>query len=434
MSVKKSKLDLLIRVRYSNPLPSPPCPPKLLDIPTDPMRYARPEFLNAIANDTPLPMIVDAECGMPLDLSLWESLWDDEADDSALNPDPDNLPPLDPKDRFLLGDPSSSSTPFTNGVPSGIVASSSGPLPVQVPWLRKTEYLSREGVQRSQSIQEIKHLPQTMDVSRPAQLRDIEASFAACNDPSQFSLSELRHPNKPDVTAVDSYEIFPDADIWANAYDLFRFSERPGERAADLEDPRLDCAILRPMESDGDHFLAYYLTEDDEPALAFKANRFETDLSEQKESKQTTFVHLRDYETVKIEQEVPNEFLLVLDDGDTRSNVTDSGIERTKAAYYKNIERKMTLKKRRTNNQEAYVDKWQVVHISHLPMSKEELDERDELMAEVLDPMYLRADADADGEGDIDVDAVGHMAGDTQPDGAEGYGVGDTGGVMADIF
>lgn len=85
-------------------------------------------------------------------------------------------------------------------------------------------------------------------------------------------------------------------------------------------------------------------------------------------------------------------------------------------------------------NQEAYVDKWQVVHISHLPMSKEELDERDELMAEVLDPMYLRADADADGEGDIDVDAVGHMAGDTQPDGAEGYGVGDTGGVMADIF
>ena len=64
---------------------------------------------------------------------------------------------------------------------------------------------------------------------------------------------------------------------------------------------------------------------------------------------QTTFNHLRDYETVKIEQEVPNEFLLVLDDGDTRSNVSNSGVERTKAAYYKNIERKMTLKKRRTN-------------------------------------------------------------------------------------
>jgi hypothetical protein len=78
-----SKLDLLVRVRYSNPLPAPPCPPKLLDVPTDPMRYARSEFLNDIANDTPLPMIVDAECGMPLDLGKWECLWEQDADDSG---------------------------------------------------------------------------------------------------------------------------------------------------------------------------------------------------------------------------------------------------------------------------------------------------------------------------------------------------------------
>ena len=45
------------------------------------MRYARPEFLNAIAEDTPLPMIVDAELGMPLDLGQWECLWEEDADD-----------------------------------------------------------------------------------------------------------------------------------------------------------------------------------------------------------------------------------------------------------------------------------------------------------------------------------------------------------------
>ena len=39
------------------------------------------------------------------------------------------------------------------------------------------------------------------------------------------------------------------------------------------DDPRLDCAILRPMESDGDHFLAYYLTKDDETAIQFKEER-----------------------------------------------------------------------------------------------------------------------------------------------------------------
>lgn len=79
-----SKLDLLVRVRYSNPLPAPPCPPKLLDIPTDPMRYARPEFLDDIANDTPLPMVVDGELGMPLDLSQWECLWEENGDDSGV--------------------------------------------------------------------------------------------------------------------------------------------------------------------------------------------------------------------------------------------------------------------------------------------------------------------------------------------------------------
>jgi RNA polymerase II-associated factor 1 len=47
------------------------------------MRYAKPEFLNALANDTPLPMIVDAECGMPLDLGKWECLWEQDADDSG---------------------------------------------------------------------------------------------------------------------------------------------------------------------------------------------------------------------------------------------------------------------------------------------------------------------------------------------------------------
>ncbi|KAH7885866.1 RNA polymerase II-associated [Phlebopus sp. FC_14] len=429
MSLRKSKLDLLVRVRYSNPLPPPPCPPKLLEIPTNPMRYARPEFLNAIANDTPLPMIVDAECGMPLDLGRWECLWDEDADDSALNPDPDNLPPLDPKDRLLLGDSSASSAPYTNGVTPISSSASSTPLPVHVPWLRKTEYLSREGVQRSPSMQEIsKHLPLHIDVSRPAQLRDIEASFAACNDPPQFSLSTLRHPNKPGVTAVESYEVFPDVDIWANAYDLFRFSERPGERS--MEDPRLDCAILRPMESDGDHFLAYYLTKDDEAALSFKANRQEGALPEpDEESKATAFHFVRDYETVKIEQEVPNEFLLVIDDGDTRPSASSSGEERGKGAYYKNIERKMTLKKKRTNNQETYVDRWQVVHISHVPMSKEELDEREDLLAEVVDPGYLLNRIDADADGEIDTEAVGHEVTTGSAGQTDAYG-----GIMADIF
>ncbi len=47
------------------------------------MRYARPEFLDDIASSTPLPMVVDGELGMPLDLSRWDCLWEENGDDSG---------------------------------------------------------------------------------------------------------------------------------------------------------------------------------------------------------------------------------------------------------------------------------------------------------------------------------------------------------------
>ncbi|KAJ6565977.1 RNA polymerase II-associated [Mycena sp. CBHHK59/15] len=373
-SKKNSKLDLLVRVRYSNPLPAPPCPPKLLDIPTNPMRYARPAFLNMLANDMPLPMIVDAECGMPLDLGHWESLWLEEDPNSRwaqldveLNPDPDDLPLLDPEDAALLAELAPSSATFVNGQSA---SGPSTPLPAHVPWLRKTEYISREGVQRP-GVHEPKHV-----VAAP-----IDASFAACNDPN--------------VRAVDSYELLPDKDIWANQYDLFRFSERPGERPIDVDDPRLDCAILRPMKAEHDSFLAYYLTADDESAIKFKETRFALAPYEvPPEQEETIFHFVRDYETVKVEQEVPNEFLLVLsDDG----------------AFYKNIERKMLLKKKRVNALDGYNDKWEIIRMTHVAMGEEEEAERNELLAEVDNPRFLREDVDADG--DIELDDAGATVG-----------------------
>ena len=67
-----------------------------------------------------------------------------------------------------------------------------------------------------------------MDVSHKVQLASIESSFAAAHGADE--LGTLRHPTKPCLRTIATYEILPDADMWANAYDLFRFSERPGER------------------------------------------------------------------------------------------------------------------------------------------------------------------------------------------------------------
>ena len=68
----------------------------------------------------------------------------------------------------------------------------------------------------------------------------IENSFAAARSAEQ--LSALRHPTKPRLRAVAEYEVLPDADVWANAYDLFRFSERPGERGPEVR----FCGCLPP--------------------------------------------------------------------------------------------------------------------------------------------------------------------------------------------
>ena len=66
-----------------------------------------------------------------------------------------------------------------------------------------------------------------VDISREAQIASIENSFAAARCAEH--LSALRHLTKPCLRAVAAYEVLPDADVCANAYDPFRFSERPGK-------------------------------------------------------------------------------------------------------------------------------------------------------------------------------------------------------------
>ena len=57
------------------------------------------------------------------------------------------------------------------------------------------------------------------------------------------------------------------------------------------------------------------------------------------------FSFIRDYETVKIEEDIGNEFVLVIDEGEEEGPQGS----REKAAYYKSVERKIVLKKKRAN-------------------------------------------------------------------------------------
>jgi RNA polymerase II-associated factor 1 len=63
--------DYIAKIRYSNALPPPPCPPKLLDIPNTGLssgQYTSAGFASRLAREQPLNIEADAELGMPIDL------------------------------------------------------------------------------------------------------------------------------------------------------------------------------------------------------------------------------------------------------------------------------------------------------------------------------------------------------------------------------
>ena len=55
----------------------------------------------------------------------------------------------------------------------------------------------------------------------------------------------------------------------------------------------------------------------------------------------------------------------------------------------------------------GYGDKCFVVKVTHVPMSKEEEDEREDALAEVMDSMYLLGRGDIDAEGEVEGEDIG---------------------------
>jgi hypothetical protein len=71
--------DYIARIRYSNALPPPPNPPKLLEIPNTGLasgQYTTPGYASRLARDQPLNIEADAELGMPLDLVGMPGIFD----------------------------------------------------------------------------------------------------------------------------------------------------------------------------------------------------------------------------------------------------------------------------------------------------------------------------------------------------------------------
>ncbi|POW14460.1 hypothetical protein PSTT_02919 [Puccinia striiformis] len=361
MSKKTAASPLLIRQRYQNPFPPPPFPPKLLHISTDPGRYAGYRFLRNLEKEREVPVISDADLGMPIELGIEAdgtyglgAYW--EGDRAGICPEPNAARVLlDPEDLALLAEPPpapGSSISITN----------------EVSWLRRTEYFndvqhkSRDSINNQKSRAQVPVLPKT----KTERLAEIHSTFdAIANAPIQT----LKHPTKPHLKAVEAFDLLPNESNWANTYDFYRFQENPTDRPdqsssmSNLPDVRLEHAIIRPMTPKvGGPRLAYFLPESSDGVKNYKRIKEEKKMIDEEDQadedikdgdpeaapepvNELRFV--RDYE---ISQQRPlNQYLLIFDDGQA------SG--RRKAAYFNPVGNFRTLRKRRPKpNEPAQFD------------------------------------------------------------------------------
>ncbi|KAF2473513.1 Paf1-domain-containing protein [Lindgomyces ingoldianus] len=254
--------DYIARIRYSNALPPPPCPPKLLDIPNTGLssgQYTSAGFASRLAREQSLNIEADAELGMPIDLVGLPGVFD--GNESTIQPAP--YPQLHPQDRALLRPPNALGKP---------TASSAG-----VSFLRRTEYITSmttsssrfessnssntmrvRGKRRRGETSEdnpthiIKHIIKGWNLAYPsdaytgpetsAQLRGAEIS-----PEEKQAWKNPKHPSKTGLHIVDSYPLVPDWDAIPDtgSFMLYKFMAPPVNDSA--YDDRLDVGLLRPV-------------------------------------------------------------------------------------------------------------------------------------------------------------------------------------------
>ncbi|KAL8408986.1 hypothetical protein RB594_007436 [Gaeumannomyces avenae] len=256
--------DFIARIRFSNTLPPPPNPPKLLEIPNTGLssgQYTNPGFASRLAREQPLNIEADAELGMPLDLVGMPGVFD--GDESSIQAPPHN-PAVSPHDRPLLRPLATLGKPKMNDT--------------AVSFLRKTEYIAtrrgpsdtaaflRPGARRPGAGAPVRRAQKRAspeideDAGTPAHVkRKIAQSFKAAahdlTDPAKHVRHPRSRPGAPSrVTVVSALPLLPDLDAFpdSGAYLTIKFHNPPlaGVPGADdsTYDTRLQSSVMIPVD------------------------------------------------------------------------------------------------------------------------------------------------------------------------------------------
>lgn len=251
MSKGPGRQDYIARIRYQNELPPPPCPPKLLDIPVDVKQVASSSFLSDLARKQPFNMDVDLDLGMPLDMSEIPGIFD-RGDETGVYPVGDVE--LDPKDRALLRGPTS------EGFGTGNKSQPS------VSFLRRTEYISSEKIKQKGSMESKatalrKREKNEEEMDPEEQLRSVEATFESANT----GLESVKHPNKKERKAVESWPLLPDSKMFDLVYLAVKMvgSASLSNRKTPFPRSSLSTALFRRNVVDNDEWMTLYTAEEE---------------------------------------------------------------------------------------------------------------------------------------------------------------------------
>nr|POE94259.1 rna polymerase ii-associated protein 1 like [Quercus suber] len=258
--------DYIARIRYSNALPPPPNPPKLLDIPGTGLaggQYTSAGYASRLAREQPLNIEADAELGMPIDLVGIPGVFD--GDDSALSTRQGAW--VHPADRALLKPLSSLGK--ANAAANG------------VSFLRRTEYISSSNPQHFSSstskdllrlkgdakrrkinadkedpINILRNIVKGFDIAYPQDAYQGQDSTSAIRgapvtDNESRAWSNPKHPSNPKLQLLDSYPVLPDLDALpaSGFFTIVKFTSNPTPQG-EVYDARLDAAILRPVSNE----------------------------------------------------------------------------------------------------------------------------------------------------------------------------------------
>ncbi|CAL9736285.1 RNA polymerase II-associated protein 1 [Monosporozyma servazzii] len=335
------KQEYIARIKYSNTLPPPTVPPKLLKYPINKDEEVdSPQLITSLytkTNVTPL-INIDRDLAMPMDLMQLPGLLN--KNDTTYLYGLENIK-LNSKDRVLLRDPRVDKNVKTDTQ--------------KVSFLRRTEYLSSTITSGNSSsslnaLNNKKRLRSDEDddyermLNAPEIVTKVESTF----DTMSHDLDSFKHPIKRNLKAVKTWDLLPDTASMDQNYFTLRLVGSAALDARERGKLGLNTAIFRPVELEEDEWISMYTTDKNDSKILEKniEKVIDEDVKNiEDDDKSFKFKRLRDFDmkhvtNMPVTTNTANPF------GEVAIVFNDD----KKIAYYKPLRSRIELRRRRVND------------------------------------------------------------------------------------